>query len=244
MQRGATKDCGQFHWGVQRWRPLQTTTDPVRSEVCAAASECISVEPAKQLLKGCPETGPRCRPSVIQPKVSGPNPHQVEEVQNLLDGTVRDWLQVECILSFLDYSVNYNNHGILDVTFRMSTFGVYPSLSVRHALLDLKTRTLLNAENVYRKERWPEFTREVSSRVKAAVQRAPVVPPGDYDNPSTPEFGALSEFIVTDKGLVFLFDYTLPHAMEAASPDSEILMNRQQLKPFLNPNGPLGWLLR
>jgi hypothetical protein len=180
---------------------------------------------------------------VIRPKVSGPDRHQVNEIQALLDATVSDWVQPDCGTHFLDYSVNYDAHSILDVTFRMSTSGAYPSLSTRHVLLDLKTRTLINAESVYRREPWPDFAKALSAKVKAAVRKAPITPPGNFDDPAIPEFSAFSEFIVTDRGLVFLFDFQLPHATEAASPDSEILMTRQELKPFLNPDGPLGWLL-
>lgn len=53
----------------------------------------------------------------------------------------------------------------------------------------------------------------------------------------------LDSFLVLDTGVVFLFDFGLPHAVEVATPISEFPMTRAELRGFIRADGPLGWML-
>jgi hypothetical protein len=45
---------------------------------------------------------------------------------------------------------------------------------------------------------------------------------------------------VTERGLLFYFDFGLHHAMQALTPMSEYLLPFNQATDFMDPYGPLG----
>jgi hypothetical protein len=50
----------------------------------------------------------------------------------------------------------------------------------------------------------------------------------------------LGQFVVTERGLLFYFDFGLHHAMQALTPMSEYLLPFNQATDFMDPYGPLG----
>jgi hypothetical protein len=58
----------------------------------------------------------------------------------------------------------------------------------------------------------------------------------------TPE--NLENFSVSAKGVTFLYDAGLPHALQAFQPEGEYFFSYSDLAPYLNRRGPLGQFVR
>jgi hypothetical protein len=53
---------------------------------------------------------------------------------------------------------------------------------------------------------------------------------------------ALYDFSLTNTDLIFHVDWDFPHFAQALQPPGDVVISLEQLKPWVNPNGPLGFL--
>jgi hypothetical protein len=191
--------------------------------------------------EACPD---RCRRVTIVPRVSSPDPARTERIQNLLDAQITEVTGDDCWLTFLDYTVHHDERGILDVTFRMSGLGAYPSTQTAHVAIDLSTGTRLRAANVFSSRTLPELTRAMNTKVLAAWRRAAKEHAEVFRGREIPRFATehLDNFIVHSEGITFFFDYGLPHAIELAMPTSEFPFAKREIQRFIDPAGPLRFL--
>jgi hypothetical protein len=229
-------DCEQKHW-ENPWRPLQTTENPVQSVACGGAG-CVPLTPVVSKGEACPE---RCRRVTITPRVASPDPPQNERIQKLLDAQVVDATSDDCWLTFLDYTVHHDAHGILDITFRMSGRGAYPSTQTAHVTVDIATGARLRAADVFSSRTLPELSAAMNTKVLASWRRASKEHAEVHRGRETPRFASehLDGFIVHADGITFFFDYGLPHAVELATPTSEFPWSKRDIARFIDPKGPL-----
>jgi len=179
------------------------------------------------------------------PQALASDSKKANAVQTILDKTVDDVMPREddCWLSFLDYTIHFDGHGILDVTFRISGSGAYPSTFTKHVSIAIATGVRMTPEASFRE--LAELARAVDKKLQAAVRTAPTVEPAHYkyNERATFEVANLADFIITPSGIVFRYDFGLPHVTRVASPDSEYLITPGELKHFIELTGPLGWII-
>jgi hypothetical protein len=197
----------------------------------------VSIEPVVSKSE-CPD---RCRRVTITPQISSADPARNAPIQKLLDAQVADVTGDDCWLLFLDYSIHHDSNGILDMSFRMSGLGAYPSTQTAHVTIDLETGSRLRATDVFSSAALPELTRAMSAKVLAAWRHASKEHAEVYRGREAPRFASehLDAFIVRPDGITFFFDYGLPHALELAMPASEFPWSKRDIARFIDPTGPL-----
>jgi len=169
---------------------------------------------------------------------------QNKAIQELLDAQISEAREDHCWLKFLDYTIHHDAHGILDISFRFTGSGAYPSTQTTHVTIDLTTGERLRADRAFSPPVLPALTsalrRQVASAWKAAVKAHPEA----FRGRELPALGTehLEKFIVHPDGIVFLFDFGLPHALESATPKSEFAWTKPEIRPFIAPDGPLRFL--
>jgi hypothetical protein len=239
---GPSRECERRHWD-QPWLPRQTTTKPRQSVACKSA-DCVAVEPANETGERCKLRDDRCRRVTVTPRVTAADPSLGKTIQALLDGEIVDVRADDCWLTFLDYTVHHDERGILDITFRTSGLGAYPSTQTAHVAVVLSTGERLRARSAFSARTLPELTATLKQKAHAAWKTSAKEHPEVFQGRDEPVFGAehLDNFIVHPDGITFFFDFGLPHAMELATPTSEFDFTNAEIRRFVDPKGPLRFL--
>ncbi|PSB25977.1 hypothetical protein [Stenomitos frigidus] len=152
-------------------------------------------------------------------------------------------------LSEIDYAVNYNQNSLLDVTFTISGVGAYPSTYEKHRLVSLKTGKVLRATDVFKMQAFGTIAVMVNKAMQAEMKEA--IANGDKegadlrDQLSKQRFQIrnLNSFSISDQGITFRYDFDFPHVMKALEPAGRYFFSYQQLKPYIKPDGALGFVL-
>ena len=152
-------------------------------------------------------------------------------------------------LSAIDYTVNYNQNALLDLTFTISGVGAYPSTYEKHRLVSLKTGKLLRAFDVFKRESFGTIAVLVNNAMQAEMKQAIAKAGQDgadiREQLSNKRFQIrnLNSFTVSDKGITFLYDFDFPHVMLALQPSGRYFFSYDQLKAYVKPDGALGVFL-
>ena len=148
-------------------------------------------------------------------------------------------------LDEINYEVNYNKNELLDLTFNIAGTGAYPSGSSKHVLLSLKTGDPVKAADAFKAGSLIALTRLVRKAFQASVEQAIKDQAKEGEDVKDLFAGKtfneknLDQFMVSDKGLAFLYDFDFPHVAKAAEPDGTYFFSFGDLKPFIKPEGPL-----
>lgn len=199
------------------------------------------------------------------PKVSGlKNPH----VLKILEGT----LSFKSIFGFeeslnelsqliskggsgivsIGFDVNYNQHSLLDINFWMETMGAYPSTGVVHRIINLKTGEPLKVAEAFNESMLNKLLAKVIELKDVEEKEAikDLEPEEDKEDildrlqRAKYDLKDLKNFEVSGKGITFFYDYEFPHVIRALQPSGRYFISFEELKPFINPNGPLGIFLK
>ncbi|MGH9907818.1 MAG: hypothetical protein ACRD8U_19795 [Pyrinomonadaceae bacterium] len=134
---------------------------------------------------------------------------------------------------------------------------VHPDEHTKHLLINLKTGRVIKASDVFVNDRLPELAALVDEKLQAEIKqkaeqtrRASDV--DDAESKSIIEgleqlkfdLESLNDFSVNDKGITFLFDVGLPHAIRAFEPEGKYFFSYSELKPYLNTSGLLARFVR
>lgn len=152
-------------------------------------------------------------------------------------------------LSEIDYVVNYNQNSLLDITFTMSGVGAYPSSTAKHRSIDLKTGKVLKAAEVFQPKALSTIAGLVNQAMQADVKQ--VIANGDKEGADLRDqlqgkrfqIKNLDSFAVSDKGITFLYNFDFPHVIQALAPSGKYFLSYEQLKPYIKPDGALGFAL-
>ena len=130
------------------------------------------------------------------------------------------------------------------MSFRASGSGAYPSTQTSHVAVVLATGERLRARGAFSESSLGELTTRMNRKVLASWKIAEKGYPEVFQGRKLPRFGPeqLENFMVHPEGVTFFFDFGLPHAIEVATPASEFDWSRDEIRRFLDPKGPLGFL--
>jgi hypothetical protein len=201
----------------------------------------------------------RRRATVSYPVVSGIADRAVlRKVRALLDlknvfETSLEEYREDAWLTELDYKVNYNKNDVLDITFTQEGVGAYPDTNEKHFAISLKTGEVIKAADAFERGSFPRLVEMANARLRAEVADTIKAVSEDKDMDAEGKssireelegltFGAenLDEFMVSDKGVTFLYDAGFPHVIQALQPDGRYFFSYAQLSPHVRRGGPLG----
>lgn len=199
---------------------------------------------------------PDYKEAVIKyPQVAGLTDQTVlQKVQTAISlksviGQSLDELRTEFVeswwLSEIDYTVNYNQNALLDLTFTISGVGAYPSTYEKHRLVSLKTGKVLKASDVFKKEAFGTIAvmvnKAMQAEVKAAIETSDKEGADIRDRLANRRFQIkhLNYFSIDDKGITFLYDFDFPHVIKALEPSGRYFFSYDQLKAYIKTDGAL-----
>ena len=124
----------------------------------------------------------------------------------------------------LDYEVGFNRRGVLDLSITHETMGAYPDSYRSHFLFDLATGKKLTGAELLRADRQADLAARLDTQLQAELADARAHADadciGDGDDPYQGRFtpDLLGDVGVGDTGLVFVYDFDFPHAIQACEP--------------------------
>ena len=127
----------------------------------------------------------------------------------------------------------------------MSGSGAYPSSSNKHRLVNLKTGKVVKAADVLKRESLSTIATMVNKAMQAEVKQA--IANGDKEGADLREqlknqrfqTKHLDSFMISDKGVTFLYDFGFPHVILALQPSGKYFLSYSQLKAHIKPDGAL-----
>jgi hypothetical protein len=206
---------------------------------------------------------------VRYPVFSGLPPAILKELQGSAglkagtDSSLEEWkadFEESWWLSEIDYEVTYNRHDFLVLTYSVSGVGAYPDTFVKDLVVDLKTGRRLAVKDLFKPALLQELAAKVDRLRQAEVEKTlqehrlnfkenpdPSDPMTEEDLAATMEPATQSRFSVEsfdtfrldDKGVTFIYDFGFPHVSQALEPSGEYFLSYEELRPYINPEGPL-----
>jgi len=151
-----------------------------------------------------------------------------------------------------DFTVGYNKNSLLGVTLSMSGSGAYPSVREKKIVVNLKTGNRVKPADIFVNLRGLAAKGKVKQQteIKNAIVEIKKDPENTDFEPNTffnnPNFTVtnLEEFSVSDKGVIFYYDYGFPHVALALQPEGEYFFTWTELKPFIKRGGLLARFIR
>ncbi len=150
-------------------------------------------------------------------------------------------------LSESDFSVVYNDRGMLTVMLWMEGSGAYSDGVTKYVVVDTTTGRRQSAADVFTD--LEGLARLVKKKQDAAIAEAikvmkaePDFGDGDpkqlFENTNF-EAKDLEGFAADMAGVAFFYDYGFPHVIQALEPESELRLSWAEIKPFIRNDGLL-----
>lgn len=162
-----------------------------------------------------------------------------------IDSIVNNYKEWRSGIVGADYNVLYNKNSVLSISVYIETLGAYPSSFYTDVNLDLSTGKRILVTDIIDKSALEKLAERldkvVQKRIKDAVTNGTV---GEEDalqffDGAKFTVDRLSSFAFTDNGIMFYYNFGLPHAVMALSPDEDILVTWEELKYFVKDNSLL-----
>jgi hypothetical protein len=176
--------------------------------------------------------------------------------KNIFDTSLKEYRE-DTWLSEFSYTVNYNRNSLFDITFTQDGVAAYPDGQSKHFLINLKNGRVVKASDAFLPHKFGALAALVNQKLQAEIKEttAEAVRTQNLETTESQnivetlermkfEPANLDDFSVSAKGLTFLYDAGLPHAIQAFQPDGRYFFSYTELTPYLNPTGPLGQFLR
>ena len=176
--------------------------------------------------------------------------------KNIFDYSLQEYRE-DSWLSEFSYIVNYNRDSLFDITFDQNGVAAYPDGQSKHFLINLKNGRIIKAADAFLVDKFGVLATLVDQKLQAELKEM-IAEAKRTSNFETAEsqsivdglekmkFGPknLEDFSVSAKGITFLYDAGLPHAIEAFEPEGRYFFSYSELTPYLNRGGPLGLFVR
>jgi len=246
---------------------LGVVAQPSQTPRTAAGSDHVSIRPRKITIARTPKLQRdfpnKKRATVTYPVISGlRDPVVLRRVRSLLEFnnifgyTLKEYGE-DTWLDEFDYEVNHNSDSLLDITFRQSGSGAYPDEHQKHFLINLKSGRLVKAADAFQSGRLAALAQAVDQKLQdelkedeAAVASSKHSDPQDVESIKQAhenlkfEVSNLDNFSVGPRGVTFLYEAGLPHVIQALAPAGRYFFSYAELKPYINPDGPLAHFVR
>ena len=150
----------------------------------------------------------------------------------------------------MTFAVSQNGDNVLSLSLEVDAMGAYPTRWSEHHSFLLSTGEALTVQKIFE----PAKMRALASRVNAELQKEigrakrGELPGKDPECKQMAISGTvgvkdLQSFQIKADGIVFSYDYMIPHAGQACQPDGQFLLSFADLAPYLRLNGPLSELI-
>ncbi len=147
------------------------------------------------------------------------------------------------------YNVLYNKNSVLSISVYIETLGAYPDISYTDVNLNLNTGERILITDIIKENSFEPLTAMLDSIVQERIKKKVQEYPSDAEDLReyfvNGKFTAenLSNFAFKDEGIVFYYDFGLPHALKALSPDEDILIPWNVIAVYVKENNLLNKII-
>lgn len=181
------------------------------------------------------------------------NDYTSEEAQNWLDKYESGTLPMQGLTAF-EIDTTYYGHCILGISYNLEWMGAYPSSHTGYINYNLKTGDTLRIQDVVADGKMDVLLQLCNQKLQQNIddnRKQLVVGDGLEDaewhiKEYPPQFTKdnINNFYVSDAGIMFRYEFDFPHVMQGMEPDGDISVSKDELRPLLSPDGPLGYLIQ
>ena len=195
--------------------------------------------------------------SVTRPKVRGASPTIAKKIESAIsyeknfDFNIKDEIGEIQWLEEANYTIDYNENGVLGMTLSVMGTAAYPSEASQPVVVNLKTGERVLAKDVFVRlsELAAKGKQTQAAEIKSSIVEIKKENP-EEENPAALFENAdftvknLDRFSVGDKGVTFWYEYGFPHVIMAWQPEGRYFFSWAELKPFIKPVGLLARFIR
>jgi hypothetical protein len=201
--------------------------------------------------------------TVTYPVISGLSDRAVlQRIRSLLDFkhifdySLKEYRDDAWLTEF-SYDVNYNRNFLFDITFTQSGVAAYPDVHSKHFLINLKSGRIIKASDAFLMDKFGVLAALVDQKLQAELRETATEAKRNSNFEASETLSIvegleqmkftrenLEDFSVSDKGITFLYDAGLPHAIQAFEPEGRYFFSYSDLALYLKRSGPLGQFIR
>lgn len=226
----------------------------ILAAAAAAAAQTVEIRPEKiTYTRPEPLMEHKSTFTINHPRVTAASPAVSARINGLLsyekafDFTIEEEKTELQWLEEADFEVNFNRGGILSIELRIEGTAAYPDQVVKRLNIDTTRGIRLFPKDVFRN------LPTLAARIKrmqtaeiAAAKRAMRNDPDAQDLDPNEMFARanfrtaeLNAFQITDRGVVFYYNYGFPHVVKALQPDGVYMLSWREIRPFIKPGSLL-----
>jgi hypothetical protein len=196
---------------------------------------------------------------IVLPKLTGLNDENLMRkinkhlsLENLygtsLDSIKEEFLRCEGTIRTVAYDVIHLDNTILSINVILETEAAYPDQSNAYRCINLKTGDIVHPEDVFDLDKLNDLAIMIN-RKKAKIENDDKkrLSPEELEyfqsiigNAPSYTIEDLKNFMITDKGVEFLYNYEACHAARALEPAGSFEFTFDELKPYIKVDGLLG----
>jgi hypothetical protein len=90
-------------------------------------------------------------------------------IDRIFESSLEDYRRDAWLTEF-NYTVNFNDHYIFDITFEQSGVGAYPDTHYRHFALDLKQGKVIRAAEVFKHDKLVSLAELIDRKLRAELK--------------------------------------------------------------------------
>lgn len=155
-----------------------------------------------------------------------------------IDTVIANYAMCGCGTVGADYNVLYNKNSVLSISIHIETMGAYPDEHYKDVNLNLTTGSRILISHLLKKSKMTELAAELDKIVQKRIKdKTKLEGIGEEDALQFFErkhftTDNLEDFAFTDKGVMFYYNFNLPHVLKALSPDEDILMTWEEIADY------------
>ena len=230
------------------------------SSICF--TQTVKITPKKIVYKRTAKDVPDYKKTfaVIYPKVSGLSAALNKKIENAIsyervfDFKLKEEINEIFWLENADFKTEYNRSGILGIELMMDGSGAYPSLYIKHVVVDTKTGLQVKAADIFISGKINRLVRVLDNKLQKTMKQA-IAAAGKQIAEDGKELSKilgerkflaeeLNHFSVNARGVTFYYNYGFPHVAKALEPNGEFFVRYADLKPFIKRDGLLAKFVR
>lgn len=230
---------------VESSHMMASDTEPTGSAVPAQATVTTKAYKIKH---------PQYGPGVFRfPVVQAASPAATRAINRTLKKVRENIYDAEddpSSLIAMTFAVNHNGDNVLSLSLEVDSMGAYPTRWSEHHSFLLSTGEELTVQKIFEPAKMRALASRVDIELQKEIGRAKrgELPGKDPECKKMAISGtvgvkALQSFQIKADGIVFSYDYMIPHAGQACQPDGQFLLPFADLAPYLRLNGPLSELI-
>ena len=229
---------------------------------CICFAQTVKITPKKIIYKRTARDVPDYKRTfaMTYPKVSGLSAALNKKIENALSYErvfgfkLKEEITEVTWLENADFETEYNRNGILGIALLLDGSAAYPSLYIKHVVVDTKTGLQVKAADVFISGKTNQLVKLLDNELQKTMKQA-IAEAGKQNAEDGKELTEilgerkfvaeeLTHFSVSNRGVTFYYDYGFPHVARALEPNSEFFLPFAKLREFIKRDGSLGRFVR